>query len=325
VEKQPAAPEITRDYFEATFADLRAQPSHLQIAEAADFDSPQGIANLYHQAVENIRDTIYNDLGLDSSAAEMIDGSLLCNIFGRSSDASETRMVLFGFKPAAFVSNSVRLKDVQKHLFNLPTKLHAQDRIIHEGHMGQNYGYTHGNLTDQQTLESHTGFVYNVEAVEQVAKNNAQLFKALGYDTSLSGADFAESVLSSPNLLAQSVLLGYTPLTSIFFYLACPDDLDIDSDPANTQPHLQAEVFQQSLQALLTPQQLAITNALMGNENKINELGIFDDVTMNEDYIYPTARNERAQKLLAESGMTKYVRDMQEKLYSPSDPHSKMF
>jgi len=305
MEFQPSNPEITREEFDVAFADFRLLPSHLQSAQTSPLEYPTDIVEKYEAAVDAVRDSFYERESTSEDFTKELDLSFLVNCFG-SSDGSETRMMLLGLKPAVFISDCHTTDDYHTYFGGVPTETFSGDRTVRDGLMGPNYGFTAGTVTTADSPEMHGGFIYNVAAVERVAQNNADLFKKLGYDPSEDGATFAKNVLISPNRLAHSVLLGYSPMSAVCFYLQNPDSLGswMEMLRGAEQDKIYVDEFNRSLTALLTPKQLAIANQLMGDASTIAALGAQENQTTYQDYWKPSLHNQAAQQHLQTSGFS---------------------
>jgi|SRR5665647_847686 len=308
MEFQPNNPEITLEQFETAFADFRRLPSHLQSVQTESLNYPTDIVKVYETTIEAVRDSFYDKESTSEDLSQKLDQTFLLNCFA-SSDGGEIHLMLLGLKPVVFVSDCYSLNTAREYFNSVPAQNFSGDRVIREGRMGANFGFTPGTVDTNNAIEMHGGFVYNLTAVERIAQDNALLFTRLGYNPVQDGATFAESVLSSPNVLAHSVLLGYSPMSSVFFYLEKPSEMCPWTRMLTgaKQDRLYLNEFRRSLEALLNPEQLAIANRLMGNASAIATLGAQENQTTYEDYWRPSHHNQAAQKHLQASGFSDCV------------------
>lgn len=307
-------PEITQEYFDEVFADLIAMPSYLQIAQAEGVTPDPNLTEWYNDAVEKTRDVIYETPGLNQKTKEKKDRNFLCDIFA-SSDGAETRMVFTGFKPAAFIAAGCYQNGKPDH--------YDQNSLLIHGAPNPNFGFVKniGPNTEEENPVYDSGFIFNKSAVENTAVKNHAIFEALGFDTSLSGDKFAEDVFSSNDLIAQSILLGYSPFTAITFYLHCPGDIggwgQINDGGFNESSY--GRRFLESAHILLSPTQYNVVEYLYAYPDQTTQLDLIKDATMGKDFIYHTDNNQFAQRVIKMSGMHDYVHRLQGAMYKEID------
>ncbi len=86
------------------------------------------------------------------------------------------------------------------------------------------------------------------------------------------------------------------------------------------QDKVYVDEFKRSLEALLSPEQLAIANQLMGNTPAIAGLGTEENQTTYQDYWRPSPHNQAAQKHLQISGFSECTQKWRAALGIKSGP-----
>lgn len=319
-ERNVTAP-VTQEVFDEMFAGLRALPSFLQIVQSESHKPDTDVTTWYHTAVEEARDGIY---ATDETQAhkEGADRCFLNDVFG-SSDGAETRLVVQGFKPVAFVSSSFKKSDVADMIGTIPLADTTTDVLLRYGTFNSGLGFTLGDIVHSENPKSvdHSGFVYNSAAVEKVVAHNSGLLAALGHDTTLTGMEFAEEVLSSKDMVSQSILLGYSPFTALYFYIKFAGDLSSWDGNSDIEGGSEARIANlwEAAETLMTPSQLAFSQYLAAKPAEMAGIDIFTSSISNEDYIYRTPANTAVQETMVASGLDAYINDIRTKMYGADD------
>lgn len=320
-EKSPEL--VTLESFEKVFADWLALPAYLDTVEVDEQDFPAALGKQYNDAVEAARDRIYDLPGMTEKQKERADLQLLNNIF-LSSDGAEGRFVALGFKPVCLVGDGYAKKSTMQEEFgSISAKMLDASSVYTEAAATYpQIGSTKGMFRLEHGSNHYSVYLYNRQAVAKVVQNNSGILTKLGYDVSKSADEIVEEVFGTgTDPVAESILKGYSPASAISFYLEhYPGDLDskIGTWGAAAAKHTgniraREDGYWQSLETLLTPEQLAMARRVAGQGQGLR---VIDTMTGNKDYIYARPRNLHVQKAWHISGMTDYLMSLRKQLVS---------
>jgi hypothetical protein len=310
--------QITQQAFDDIFADLKSMPSYLQLAQSEGHQPDQGLCEWYQGSVELVHDKIYDFSATSQKQKEHAYRDLLLDMFAGSS-GPESRMVFAGFKPATSTGYSMSRRTRRRVSGQIPVSFTTNDALVSHGVAQDNFKFTAGDIQNDKTgrFESHLGFLYNTAAVERLAAQNRDLLTSLGHSAMQSGESLAEEVLRSPDMVSQSILLGYSPFTSLYFYIRYPEELsgwDCASGERD-DPTVRTNLLWQAAEAIMTPEQFKVSRHLARNPDELAQLDVLSDSTMNVDYIKRTKHNTAAQVALKSCGIEAYVRNTQRLIY----------
>lgn len=316
--------DVTPDRFRRVFAPLIAQPAFLETVKLDEAMLSPAREERYHKSVELARDTIYDGEDGTKRQKELADHQLLNSIFA-GSDGSEGRLVLGGFKPMRFGGLSYSRDGKKLSWGPIPIdKLVDHAVVTYTDLYDGEACFTFGGLDSLQHRSYYNaGYLGNIAALGAVIRHNEDLLGQLGHDISLSPEEFADSVLKSGDPVAESILLGYAPLSSIFFYVQRPGDIGIPLNLSkfdNGFHRESVERFWERLPLILNDEQLAIARTVALNPSLGESLGVIDGGVTNSDYIDNSVANNLARTAFDASGISAYVQGWRARLYGSRFP-----
>jgi hypothetical protein len=330
---EAAESSVTQAEFNTVFESLSTL-SFLEIAQST-YHPEAGVVDWYRSSIESVRSQIQTYPGETDDHKQNADRILQYELFGEPSkpstqrtlirglDGPQQRMVVLGFKPATLVGRGYPVHEVSERFGAISLDYLSVDSLITHGVPNQNLGFVPREDEEYDGWLYHSGEVYNNQAVESVVAHNQELFRRLGYDTSVSGHEIARQVFQGPDAIAQSILRGYSPRSSVLFYIAVPGDLDgLDQESGEPIVGPRAEYFWNAATAILTKDQLDMARRLVNYDGPEGSLDAFGSTIANEDYFELRPTNRVAQEAFRVSGMDRYVEEYRDRLFAGTDRQS---
>jgi len=287
------------------FAGLMELPSYLLYAESEKFKPEPDLGTRYIDAVEAVAKTLRTTPGVSPEvSAAAHDEFFGCNVLA-GSDASEERLVFSGFKPAVFSGIGHDPAEHADVFGTIPVW-----RLCHgslQQHIGAEYGFMYGEDLRIQSTSFHCGIIYNRSAVERAKNLHDAVYEQIGFDTQVRAETFARNVFTSYSRVAQSMLLGYSPVSAVMYFAAVPGEIPFSRHQARCQNDPRFARYRNDVSALCTPEQIEFLHKPQ------HASALFDVAksealwTMNQDYMLRRPTNTRAQVVLKETGISDYI------------------
>lgn len=261
-------PRVSKIELTEAFGDVKPYPPLLMAHEQNSFSPAADSTERYSAGIQAVRHTIADDPVVSKENRDCADFWFLQNAF-LSSDSSESRLVALGFKPVSFLGTSHRdtPKETILEMYGVTSveDIHCDRPFRQNPSLFPDVGFTQIGLS-APTHDSYATFMYNRQAVASLVSLQKDAFDTLGFQPDKDADAFVDSVFSSKNSIAHSLLLGYPLVDSAVFYAKHPKALGPWSRVTSTDEFKQeqeyADVFWESLSALFNSKQLELLHRI---------------------------------------------------------------